>query len=110
MARGDIPDELTRDLGADESQEPSERRRRVARELGRPGDSLPELVVLMRSIEARRGRVRLHVVVGPATLLPPMLGGAPLPELDSSPSSATALPGCSAATTSREPASPRPST
>ncbi|HYC01181.1 MAG TPA: NAD(P)/FAD-dependent oxidoreductase [Candidatus Limnocylindrales bacterium] len=78
-----LPNELTLDLGLDESQEPAELRRRVARQLQRPEDSLPELVVLKRSIDARRGRVRFHVVVGPAASLPENLGGAPLREVDS---------------------------
>ena len=65
-----MPDEVTLELGLDESQEPSALRRHVARALGRAPDSLPELAVLKRSIDARRGRVRFHVVVGPASALP----------------------------------------
>ncbi|HYC53445.1 MAG TPA: FAD-binding protein [Candidatus Binatia bacterium] len=80
--RTGLPDELTLDLGLDDSQEPAELRRRVARTLDRPEGSLPELTVLKRSIDARRGRVRFHLVVGPAQRLPANLGGAPLREVD----------------------------
>ena len=80
---GVVPDEVTLDLGLDESQEPAELRRRVARKLACSEDALPELVVLKRSIDARHGRVRFHLVVGPAEALPRSLGGAPPREVDS---------------------------
>ncbi|TFH24879.1 MAG: FAD-binding protein [Myxococcales bacterium] len=74
---------MTLELGLDESQEPAELRRRVARKLRRSEDSLPELVIVKRSIDARRGRVRFHLVVGPAEASSKSLGGAPPREIDS---------------------------
>jgi hypothetical protein len=53
----------------------------LARQLGVPVGELPPLEVRKRSLDARRGRVRFHVVVGAARHEP--LGGAPLRECDS---------------------------
>ncbi len=63
------PRELSFDLGLDEADDEAALRARVAKELRRPASELPPLRLLRRSIDARRGRVVLHVVVG--------LGGEP---------------------------------
>lgn len=73
-----LPDELELDLGLDESDSPEALRSRVARELARPEGELPEIVVRRRSIDARRGRVRFHVLLGLGEPDPHELG-APLP-------------------------------
>jgi uncharacterized protein len=58
-----VPDELSLDLGLDESQEPAALRARVAAALGVPEDELPQVVLRKRSVDARRGSVRFHVLV-----------------------------------------------
>src|SRR5205814_288336 len=52
---------------------------RLAQQLRVPVDALPAIEVRKRSIDARRGRVRFHIVVGAAT--EHVLGGAPLREV-----------------------------
>ncbi|HET7500402.1 MAG TPA: FAD-binding protein [Kofleriaceae bacterium] len=52
---------------------------RLAARLGTSADALPALEIRKRSLDARRGRVRFHLVVGAATGAP--LGGAPLREV-----------------------------
>ena len=78
MPKPALPDELELDLGLDESDSPEALRRRVARKLARTVEELPEIVVRRRSIDARRGRVRFHVLLGLGEPDPHELG-APLP-------------------------------
>lgn len=61
----------------DEPDDDARLREKVARAIGASAASLPELEVLRRSIDARRGRVRFNVLVGlgPGSRAP--LGGAP---------------------------------
>jgi len=74
-----IPEEVELDLGLDESDDEDTLRRLVARRLSVPADELPPLSVLKRAIDARRGRVRFHLVVGPSPTHPPRSLGEPAP-------------------------------
>lgn len=65
------------ELGLDEPDDPDAVAARLARQLEVPVDALPPLELRKRSIDARRGRIRFHLVVGVAEEHPP-LGGAPL--------------------------------
>jgi uncharacterized FAD-dependent dehydrogenase len=58
------PDELRLDLQLDDAEDAAALRRRAARTLGVAEADLPELSVLKRSIDARRGRVRVHLLLG----------------------------------------------
>jgi uncharacterized FAD-dependent dehydrogenase len=73
-----IPEELELELGLDEPDDEAALRRRAARKLGVVEEALPHVAIRKRSIDARRGRVLFHVVVG---LRPPdgMGLGEPLP-------------------------------
>ncbi|HEY4120878.1 MAG TPA: FAD-dependent oxidoreductase, partial [Byssovorax sp.] len=53
-------------------------RAKLAAQLGEPASELPPIEVRKRSIDARRGRVRFHLVVG--TAREPHLGGPPVRE------------------------------
>ena len=64
------------ELGLDEPDDAAALAARLAAQLEVPLDELPPLEVRKRSIDARRGRVRFHVVLGSATA--GTLGGAPL--------------------------------
>lgn len=73
-----LPAELEIELGLDESEEPAALRACVARSLGRSVESLPEPLLLRRSIDARRGSVKVRLLLGferepydPASLLLP---------------------------------------
>jgi uncharacterized FAD-dependent dehydrogenase len=79
-----LPAELTLELGLDDAEDPAALRARVARELRVPEAELPELVVRKRSLDARRGRLRFHLLI---ELGPPAepLGGAPLREVAGEP-------------------------
>ncbi|GMV15234.1 MAG: FAD-dependent dehydrogenase [Polyangiaceae bacterium] len=71
MSREKLPEEVSIELGLDDADDPSALRARVARELGVGAESLPELEVRKRSLDARRGRIRFHVLIGigaPASL------------------------------------------
>jgi len=65
-------------LELDEADDPAALAAKLAQQLGAPVASLPLLEIRKRSVDARRGRVRFHVVVGAAREYP--LGGAPLRE------------------------------
>ena len=67
--------DFTVELELDEPDDPSARGK-LAAQLGAPLAELPPLEIRKRSIDARRGRVRFHLVVGAARAEP--LGGAPL--------------------------------
>ncbi|MBP9204512.1 MAG: NAD(P)/FAD-dependent oxidoreductase [Kofleriaceae bacterium] len=70
--------EVTIELGLDEPDDASAIRARVGALLGQPAASLPPLEVKKRSIDARRGRVRFHLLVGAADPSPPPLADPPL--------------------------------
>jgi uncharacterized FAD-dependent dehydrogenase len=59
-----LPEELELTLGLDEADDPSALRALVARRLGRPENALPEVRLRKRSIDARRGSIHFHLVVG----------------------------------------------
>jgi uncharacterized FAD-dependent dehydrogenase len=67
-------------LELDEPDDPPTLARRLASRLGVAPGSLPALEVRKRSIDARRGRVRFHYVLGARSASAPALGGAPLVE------------------------------
>ena len=64
MARPKLPASVTLDLSLDEEGDVPRMRRAVARKLRVDVESLPELVLLRRAIDARAGRVRFHVELG----------------------------------------------
>ena len=59
-----LPEEISIELGLDDADDAEALRVVVARALGVGLGSLPELVVRKRSLDARKGRVRFHVLVG----------------------------------------------
>lgn len=68
------------ELGLDEPDDPASVAALVARQLAVPVHALPPLELRKRSLDARRGRVRFHLVVG--ALGPEVaLGGAPVREV-----------------------------
>lgn len=75
------------ELELDEPDDPAAIAARLARQLEIPVDALPALELRKRSIDARRGRVRFHLVVGALTPDAPgaPLGGAPLREVSGPP-------------------------
>jgi uncharacterized FAD-dependent dehydrogenase len=84
MSSRKLPAELTLELGLDDSEEPAELRRRVAAQLRVAESELPAIAVRKRSLDARRGRVRFHLLVelGPEDL---PLGGQPPREVRGEP-------------------------
>jgi uncharacterized FAD-dependent dehydrogenase len=56
-----VPDELDIELGLDEPDDEATWRARAAQRLGVPAAELPEVRVVRRALDARRGRVRFHV-------------------------------------------------
>lgn len=73
-----LPDEVQIELGLDDPDDEAELRRRAARELGVAEESLPELSLRKRSLDARKGRVRFHLLLGLGPPLPAPEHG-PLP-------------------------------
>jgi hypothetical protein len=55
------------ELGLDEPDDPASLRALLAKQLRTRAETLPPLEVRKRSIDARRGRIRFHVVLGAAT-------------------------------------------
>ncbi|MBM4359253.1 MAG: FAD-dependent oxidoreductase, partial [Deltaproteobacteria bacterium] len=77
MKRG-LPEEVAVELGLDDADDEAALRKLVASALRVAPSSLPPLEVLRRSIDARAGRVRFHVLVGLGTANErDELGGAP---------------------------------
>jgi uncharacterized FAD-dependent dehydrogenase len=72
-----LPEELELELGVDEASDPAALRQRIGKKLGVSPSSLPEPVVLRRSIDARRGSVRFHLIVGLRGVSTEALGGPP---------------------------------
>jgi hypothetical protein len=73
------------DLDLDEPDDPQAIARKLAGVVGTPVAALPPLEVRTRSIDARRGRVRFHLLVGVARPPEAALGGAPLRETSGPP-------------------------
>src|SRR5882757_7127842 len=80
-------DDYTVELELDELSAPEGEAGRLASklaaQLGAAPAELPRLEVRKRSLDARRGRVRFHFVVGAASEV--ALGGAPLREVSGAP-------------------------
>lgn len=57
--------EVNLEFGLDEPDGRDALRARAAAALGQPAATLPELEVRKRSVDARRGRIRFHLTVGP---------------------------------------------
>jgi uncharacterized FAD-dependent dehydrogenase len=72
------------ELELDEPDDGAELVARLAKQLGVRTVDLPPLEVRKRSIDARRGRIRFHVVIGAAGTQGP-IGGAPLRETSGPP-------------------------
>jgi len=60
----ELPEELELDLGLDEPDDEAALRSRAARALRMRPEALPHIALRKRSIDARRGRVVFHVVLG----------------------------------------------
>jgi hypothetical protein len=63
MARPQLPEEVTIEVGLDEPGDEAHLRDRVARLLHVPVAELPAIALRKRSIDARRGRVRFHLLL-----------------------------------------------
>ncbi len=72
-----LPEELEIELGLDEPSDTASLRAKISRKLGVRAELLPEPVVLRRSIDARRGSVHFHLIVGLGAAPPEALGGPP---------------------------------
>ena len=59
---GTLPEEITLDVGLDEAGNEELLRRRVAKMVRRSVESLPPLTLRKKSIDARRGSVRFHLL------------------------------------------------
>jgi uncharacterized FAD-dependent dehydrogenase len=59
-----LPEELELDLGLDEPDDEASLRARAARMLHTRPEAIPFVAVRKRSIDARKGRVRFHVLLG----------------------------------------------
>ena len=75
--------DYTVELELDEADDLPAIARKLAVQLGIAPDRLPPIEVRKRSIDARRGRVRFHIVVGAVTA--GAIGGAPLRETTGEP-------------------------
>jgi uncharacterized protein len=78
-----LPEELEIELGLDEATDTVSLRAKIARKLGVSADAVPEPSVLRRSIDARRGSVHFHLIVGLGAAETAPLGGAPPREAQS---------------------------
>ena len=72
-----MPEEVEIELGLDEASDSAALREHVARKLSVPPEAVPEPGLLRRSIDARRGSVRFHLIVGLTGASREPLGGAP---------------------------------
>ena len=62
MPKNRLPAEVAIELGLDEPDDAAGLKQRVARALGVTESDIPELTLLRRSLDARRGRVRFHLL------------------------------------------------
>ncbi len=76
---GPLPEEIELDMGLDEPDDEDALRVRAARILGVRPEGLAHVAVRKRSIDARKGRVRFHVVIGLRADEAPQALGEPLP-------------------------------
>ena len=74
-----LPEEVEIELGLDEATDADALRQRLGKKLGVAPSSLPEPSILRRSIDARRGSVHFHLIVGlrPPSTGEPLGGAAP---------------------------------
>jgi uncharacterized protein len=79
MSAPRVPGEVEIELGLDEPDDLPSVRQRAARRLGVPVEALPPIELCRRTLDARRGRVRFHLVYALGRL-PRPLGGEPLRE------------------------------
>lgn len=79
----DTDRDYTVEIELDEADDLAHVARKLASQLSIAPDRLPPIEIRKRSIDARRGRVRFHFVVGAATHQP--LGGPPLRETHGEP-------------------------
>jgi uncharacterized FAD-dependent dehydrogenase len=84
MSAPGLPAELTLEFGLDDAEDLAAVRQRVAAKLRVPVAELPAVVVRKRSLDARRGRVRFHLLVELGARVEP-LGGAPPREVQGEP-------------------------
>ncbi|HKU40032.1 MAG TPA: FAD-dependent oxidoreductase [Polyangiales bacterium] len=68
------PSELELDFALDEPQDPAALRARAAAALRVPAESLPPVTLRKRSVDARRGSVRFHLLLELGAEEPPELG------------------------------------
>lgn len=80
-----LPEEVELELELDEPDDEPSLRNKMARALRREASELPEVVLYKRSIDARHGRVRFHVVVGFEKVEREALGGPPPREVKGEP-------------------------
>jgi uncharacterized FAD-dependent dehydrogenase len=73
------------ELDLDEPDDPTAIRKKLGALVGTPVAALPPLEIRKRSIDARRGRVRFHLLVGVAPREPVSIGGAPVRETSGPP-------------------------
>lgn len=59
-----LPDEVEVELGLDEPDDEASLRRHAARALRTSPEALPFVAIRRRAIDARKGRIRLHLVLG----------------------------------------------
>jgi uncharacterized FAD-dependent dehydrogenase len=69
-----LPQEVSIDVGLDEAQDEAALRARVARVLAVDEEALPAVVLRRRSVDARKGTVRFHLVLGLGADEPAELG------------------------------------
>jgi uncharacterized FAD-dependent dehydrogenase len=63
VRKNGLPAEVAIELGLDEPDDSANLKRRVAAALGVTESDVPELTLLRRSLDARRGRVRFHLLL-----------------------------------------------
>lgn len=75
------PKEIAVEIGLDEPDDDATVARRLARKLGCDVASLPPWRLLKKSLDARRGRIRFHLLYALGSPGAELLGGAPLREV-----------------------------
>ncbi|HWZ87867.1 MAG TPA: hypothetical protein VNW92_03430, partial [Polyangiaceae bacterium] len=77
-----LPEEISLELGLDDAQDEASLRGLIQKKLGVPASELAGITVEKRSLDARGGRVRFHLLVAlGAREARPLLGGLPLREV-----------------------------